>query len=444
MPDPQNGPKKGPELYRRAKARIPGGTHLLSKRPEMFLPERWPAYFASAKGAEVVDLDGDRYLDMTIMGMGACVLGYADPDVDAAVHRVIDQGVASSLNAPEEVELAELLCELHPWADKVRFARGGGEIVSIAIRIARAATRRDKIAFSGYHGWTDWYLSANLGESDALDGHLLPGLEPAGVPRALRGTTLPFRYNQLDELQAIVDGNKGQIAAIVMEVCRDEPPRPGYLEAVRQIATDIGAVLLFDEVTSGFRMNPGGIHLTMGVEPDLCTFAKAIGNGYAIAALVGRGAIMDAAQSTFISSTNWTERVGTTAAIATIKKFRREKVHEHLVRVGTAVVEGWQKAAAAAGLTVHTSKIPAINHFRIEHPEERAMTTLFTQLMLERGILASSNFRPSFAHTPAQVERYVAATREVFQHLADSARRGDLDAQLKGPVQIRGFHRLTS
>jgi glutamate-1-semialdehyde 2,1-aminomutase len=438
-------PLKGPALYKHAKTRIPGGTHLLSKRPEMFLPDRWPSYYASAKGVEVTDLDGNRYTDFTIMGMGACVLGYADPDVDAAVHRTIDNGVASTLNAPEEVELADLLCELHPWAEKVRYARGGGEILSVAIRVARAFTKRDKVAFSGYHGWTDWYLSANLGESNALDGHLLPGLDPAGVPRALRETALPFHYNKIDELEQLVDKNKGQIAAIIMEPGRDEPPQPGYLEAVRDIATQIGAVLIFDEVTSGFRMTTGGIHLMLGsVRPDMATFAKGLSNGYAMSALIGRGDVMDAVQSSFISSTNWTERIGPTAAIATIKKFRRDNVPAHLIGVGTAVVEGWHKAAAAAGLQVQTSKIQTICHFRFVHPDEHAMVSLFSQLMLERGFLASSNFRPSFAHQPEHIERYVTATHEIFAHIADSAKRGDLMSQLKQPLQRRGFYRLTS
>jgi len=438
-------PIKGPALYKHAKTRIPGGTHLLSKRPEMFLPDRWPSYYASAKGCEVTDLDGNRYIDMTIMGMGACVLGYADSDVDDAVRRTIDNGVASTLNAPEEVELADLLCELHPWADKVRYARGGGEILSVAIRVARAFTKRDKVAFSGYHGWTDWYLSANLGESNALDGHLLPGLDPAGVPRSLRETALPFHYNRIDELKQIVERNRGEIAAIIMEPGRDEPPQAGYLEAVRQIATDIGAVLIFDEVTSGFRMTTGGIHLTLGdVRPDLATFAKGLANGYAMSALVGRGEVMDAVQSTFISSTNWTERIGPTAAIACIRKFRRTSAAEHMIRVGTAVVDGWQKAAAAAGLALQTSKIPTICHFRFVHPDEHAMVSLFSQLMLDRGFLASSNFRPSLAHQAEHVERYVTATREIFAHIAESARRGDLMTQLKQPLQRRGFYRLTS
>lgn len=436
--------KKGPALYKHAKTRIPGGTQLLSKRPEMFLPERWPSYYESAKGAEIVDLDGNRYLDMSIMGIGACVLGYADPHVDQAVHRAIDRGVASTLNAPEEVELADLLCELHPWADKVRYARGGGEVLSIAIRVARAFTGRDKVAFSGYHGWTDWYLAANLGESTALDGHLLPGLDPAGVPRSLRETALPFHYNKLDELERIVAANPGQIAAIIMEPGRDEPPQPGYLEAVRRIATEIGAVLIFDEVTSGFRMCTGGIHLTLGTQPDLATFAKGMANGYAMAAVIGRGAIMDTVQSTFISSTNWTERIGPTAALATIRKFQREPVVQHLIQIGTGVVDGWKSAAAKAGLKVHTSKIPTLNHFRFEHKEELAMHTLFTQLMLDRNILASSNFKPSYAHTAADVARYVSATTEVFAEIAAAAEKGTLHSMLQQPLQRRGFYRLTS
>ncbi len=447
MSDPKPLLDKGPALYRHAKTRIPGGTQLLSKRPEMFLPDRWPSYYASAKGAEIVDLDGNRFLDMSIMGIGACVLGYADPDVDKAVHAAIDRGVASTLNAPEEVELADLLCELHPWADKVRYARGGGEVLSIAIRVARAFTKRDKVAFSGYHGWTDWYLSANLGESTALDGHLLPGLDPAGVPRSLRETALPFHYNRLDELEAIVaaPNNRGQIAAIIMEPGRDEPPRPGYLDAVRRIATEIGAVLIFDEVTSGFRMCTGGIHLTMGsTRPDLACFAKGMANGYAMSVVIGRGDIMECAQSTFISSTNWTERIGPTAALATIRKFQREPVVEHLTRIGTSVVEGWKKAAAAAGLSVHTSKIPTLNHFRFEHKDELAMHTLFTQLMLDRGILASSNFKPSYAHTSADVSRYLSATTEVFAQIAAAAKENKLASLLQQPLQRRGFYRLTS
>ena len=217
---------RGQELYKRAKQLIPGGTQLLSKRPEMFLPEQWPSYYSKATGIEVWDLDGRRYLDMCYNGIGACILGAADPDVDAAVKDTIARGNMSTLNCPEEVELAELLCELHPWADRVRYARSGGEAMAVAARIARAATGREIVAFCGYHGWHDWYLAANLADEKSLDGHLLPGLEPAGVPRGLQGTALPFQYNRLDDLASLIQKNNVILAADVMEPIRSQEPDP--------------------------------------------------------------------------------------------------------------------------------------------------------------------------------------------------------------------------
>src|SRR3989344_5517635 len=193
---------KGQRLWKRAKTLIPGGNQLLSKRSEMFLPEQWPAYYSKAKGAYVWDLDERRYLDMSIMGIGACMLGYSDPDVNRAVIDAVRRSAMCTLNAPEEVELAELLCKIHPWAHMVRYARSGGESMAIAERIARAYTGKDIIAFCGYHGWHDWYLATNLARKDGLKEHLLAGLLPAGVPQGLRGTILPFHYNKIGELEA--------------------------------------------------------------------------------------------------------------------------------------------------------------------------------------------------------------------------------------------------
>jgi glutamate-1-semialdehyde 2,1-aminomutase len=435
---------KAQDLYRRAKQLIPGGTQLLSKRPEMFLPDRWPSYFSKARGVEVTDVDGNTYIDMSLMGIGACVLGYADPDVDAAVKAAIDAGSASTLNAPEEVELAELLCELHPWAEMVRFSRSGGEAMMIAVRIARAHTRRDKVAFSGYHGWTDWYLAANLSDEDALDGQLMPGLDPAGVPRGLKGTALPFHYNRLDQFKAIVDANRYELAAIVMEPQRGHAPDPGFLDAVRDTAREIGAVLIFDEVTTGFRMTDGGIHKLLGVNPDIAVFAKAMANGYPMAAVIGTSRVMEAAQSTFISSTNWTERVGTVAALATIRKFRRESVAKHLIRIGELTFAGWKRAAAAAGIALHTDGLPSLAHFAFDHPEEPTLTTLFTQDMLERGYLAYNQFKPSFAHRPSHVDAYIDAAEASFHLIAEAIACGNAAGRLKGPCARRGFYRLTS
>ena len=435
---------KGQALYRRAKQLIPGGTQLVSKRAELYLPDQWPSYYASARGVEVTDLDGNTYVDMSMMGIGACVLGYADPDVDAAVKAAIDAGSASTLNAPEEVELAELLCELHPWAEMVRFARSGGEAMTIAVRIARASAGRDKVAFSGYHGWADWYLAANLADETALDGQLMPGLEPAGVPRGLKGTSLPFHYNRLDQLRAIVDATRGELGAIIMEPLRSEPPAPGFLEGVRDLATEIGAVLVFDEVTTGFRMTDGGIHKMLGVNPDIAVFAKAMANGYPMAAVIGTSTVMQAAQSTFISSTNWTERIGTVAALATIRKYRRERVAEHLIQIGKLTMAGWAKAADRAGLKLHVEGLPSLAHFTFDDPDELALTTLFTQEMLDRGYLAYSQFKPSFAHQPSHIEAYLEALASSFAIIADAVKAGDATARLNGPVARRGFYRLTS
>jgi len=431
------------DLYKRAKRLIPGGTQLLSKRPEMFLPEQWPSYYAKAQGVEVTDLDGKRYVDMSIMGVGGCVLGYADPEVDQAVKEAVDCGVMCTLNAPEEVDLAELLCELHPWAGMVRYARAGGEAMSMAVRIARAYTKRDKVAFSGYHGWTDWYLAANLGEDDALDGQLMSGLEPSGVPRGLRGTALPFHYNRIDQLKAIVDANQNGLAAIVMEPQRGQAPSPGFLEEVRDIANEVGAVLIFDEITTGFRMTTGGIHLLLGVNPDIAVFAKAMSNGYAMAAVIGTEPVMQAAQSTFISSTNWTERIGPAAALATIRKYRRENVAEHLKCIGNLVMKGWGEAAAAAGLKLHVDGLPSLNHFGVVHKEEGALTTLFTQMMLEKGYLAYNQFKPSYAHQVRHVEEYLSCVKETFLFLAKAVEKDNISSCLKGPAARRGFYRLT-
>lgn len=434
---------RGQELYKKARKFIPGGTQLLSKRPEMFLPELWPAYYKKAKGVKVTDLDGNEYIDMSIIGVGACILGYADKEVDEAVKLAIDNGITTTLNCPEEVELAELLCKLHPWAEMVRYARSGGEAASMAIRIARAATGRDKVAFCGYHGWCDWYLAANLGEDSALDGQLMPGLEPAGVPRGLKGTALPFHYNRLEELETIVSNHGEELAAIIMEPLREAAPRKGFLESVRKIATSAGAVLIFDEITSCFRMNTGGIHLRLGVNPDMAVFAKAMANGYPMAAVIGKEDVMEAAQSTFISSTNWSERTGPVAALATIRKFDRKNVAQHLIDIGEKIQKGWKETADEAGLKIHIDGIPPLSHFSFEYENDLAISTLFTQEMLKKGFLAWTQFKSSYAHEDRHVEKYLKEVRGVFDVITKAIDKDQVEKLLEGPVARRGFYRLT-
>ena len=429
-------------MQKRATQRIPGMTQLLSKRPDMFAPGVWPGYYSKAKGVEVWDLDGNHYIDMSIAGIGANVLGYADPDVDDAVKAAIDNGTSSSLNCPEEVELADLLCELHPWAEKVRFARTGGESMAIAVRIARAYTGKDKVAFCGYHGWHDWYLSANLGTENALGEHLLSGLDPKGVPKGLVGTALPFRYNHIEELQNIVAQNRGELAAIVMEAIRSEQPIPDFLEGVRTIADEIGAVLVIDEISAGFRMNSGGAHLLLGIVPDIAVFSKALGNGYPIAAVIGIGKLMDAAQSTFISSTNWTERIGPAAAIAMINKHRKVDAGAHLMAIGNLVQEGWRVLGEKNCLPVSIGGIPPLSHFSFSGEAPLAMKSFFVQLMLEKGFLASTLFYAMYAHTNSHVDSYLKAVDESFGEISETCRAGNLEQKLKGKPATEGFKRL--
>lgn len=426
----------------RARKRIPGMAQLLSKRPDMFSLGVWPGYFSRAKGARVWDLDDREYLDMSIAGIGACVLGYGDRDVDGAVDRAVRNGVASSLNCAEEVELAELLCQLHPWADMVRFARTGGEAMSMSVRIARAATGRDVVAFCGYHGWSDWYLAANLGTEDALGNHLLPGLDPCGVPSGLAGTAIPFRYNHLGELERIVEEHGGSLAAVVLEPVRNVQPEHGFLEGVRSIATKAGAVMIFDEISAGFRMNAGGSHLLYNVEPDMAVFSKALGNGYAISAVIGRESVMEAAQLSFISSTCWTERVGPVATIATIEKFMKVDAGTRLIELGRAVQGGWVDAARKHGLDIKVSGIEPLSHFSFSGEEALSMKALFIQEMLDRSILASNLYYAMWAHSDEDVARYLEAVDESFGLIVEALQANELALRLRGKPAQAGFSRL--
>lgn len=432
---------KGIGLWRHARSMIPGGSQLLSKQSEQFLPEQWPSYYKKAKGVEIWDLDDNRYIDMSIMGVGGCILGYADDDVNRAVKEAIDLGSMATLNCPEEVELADMLLKLHPWADMVRYARTGGEMMAVAVRIGRAYTGKDTIAFCGYHGWHDWYLSANLADDKNLDGQLLPGLKPKGVPRGLKGSAIPFNYNRADELEKIVDEN--DVGVIVVEPIRHKEPRKGFLEDVRKIADEIGAVLIFDEITSGWRMRVGGIHTIYNVNPDIAAYGKAMGNGYPMAAIVGKGEVMDAAQESFISSTYWTDRIGPAASIATINKMIENSVPSHLIRIGELIGKGLGEKAKKHGLNLTTMGIPPLTTFAFNYgPDSQALHTLFTQEMLKRGFLASKSIYVSYCHNEEHVEDYLDAVDDVFGILSEAALENRAKKLLNGPVAHEGFKRL--
>jgi glutamate-1-semialdehyde 2,1-aminomutase len=430
----------GPKLWKRAKQVIPGGNMLLSKCAEMFLPDQWPAYFSKAKGCTVWDLDGNEYTDMSIMGVGTNILGYGHPEVDAAVQQTVSAGNMSTFNCPEEVYLAEKLIELHPWADMARLARSGGEANAIAIRIARAASGKDKVAICGYHGWHDWYLSANLGDDKSLDGHLLPGLDPNGVPRNLTGTVFPFNYNNYAELEALI--NAHDIGVIKMEVVRNKGPEDNFLHKVRKLATERGIVLIFDECTSGFRETFGGLHKKYGVEPDMAMFGKALGNGYGITATIGKRAVMEAAQSTFISSTFWTERIGPTAALATLKVMERINSWETITQTGLNIRDGWQQLADKHTLKIDHWGLPALTGFTFQSQNALAYKTLVTQEMLAKGYLAGNSVYACIDHTREVISDFFDTLDPIFALIKECEEGRDVMSLLKGPVCHGGFKRL--
>ncbi len=418
---------------------IPGGNMLLSKRPEMFLPEQWPSYFSKCSGCKVWDLDGNEYIDM-LMTPGTNSLGYNNPQVNSAVEQVVRDGNMCSLNAPEEVELAERLIALHPWAKMAKFARSGGEANAIAIRIARASSGKDNVAICGYHGWHDWYLASNLAGNESLDAHLLPGLEPNGVPKGLRGTVFPFQYNDIEALEKLMKTK--EIGVIKMEVFRNVLPENNFLQKIRKLATEHNAILVFDECTSGFRKTFGGLHKLFEVEPDMAMFGKALGNGYAVTGVIGRGEIMQSAQSTFISSTFWTERIGSVAGVSTLDVMEKEESWEKITRIGKYFQEKLAKLASEYELPLVINGLDALTTFGFNCTNALAYKSFLTQEMLKHNFLTGSLFYPSICHTTEIVDDFLSTLEPIFSAIKDCEQGRDISSLLEGPPCHDGFKRL--
>jgi glutamate-1-semialdehyde 2,1-aminomutase len=409
----------------------------------MFAPGQWPAYFRECRGCDVWDTDGRHYVDFSYNGIGACLLGFRDPDVTRAVTRRLNLGSMCTLNPPEELELADKLCSLHPWAEHVRFARTGGEAAAIAVRIARATTGRSKVAICGYHGWHDWYLAANLAQQNALDGHLLPGLSPAGVPRELAGTALTFAFDDSTAFARILEHHGQELACVIMEPCRHRPPAPDFLETVRNETRRRGIPLIFDEITVGFRLALGGAHLRLGIQPDMAVFAKALGNGHPIAAVIGTRDVMEAAQSSFISSTYWTEGIGPAAALACLAKMENVQLAAHLADVGKQVRQHWITHARSTGLPVRVSDgFDCMPRFSFEHPQSNELKTLYTQTMLRLGALATTALYPTLAHDARALALHDALVKAAFETVAEIVHRHAVTQALQGPEAHCGFRRL--
>jgi glutamate-1-semialdehyde 2,1-aminomutase len=431
---------KGLKLWNKAKKIISGGGMLLSKKPEMFAPDLWPAYYSKSQGCYIWSLENKRYTDVSLMGVGTNILGYNHPEVNEAVSKVIKKGNLTTLNSPEEVELAENLIKLHPWSDMVKFARTGGEANSIAIRIARASSGKDNIAICGYHGWNDWYLAANLKSSKNLDNHLLTGLNPLGVPKNLSDTVFPFEFNNLDKLKELI--KKKNIGIVKMEVSRNIEPKNNFLQKVREITKKNNIILIFDECTSGFRRVNGGLHLYYNVIPDMAVFGKALGNGYAITAVLGKKSIMEYAQDTFISSTFWTERIGSVAALKTLEVMKKNKSWEIITDIGLKIQKDWKRLALKYNLKITVSGQPALSTFVFDSKNHLKYKTLITQEFLKKNMLASNSIYVSTAHSKKIIEEYLFYLDKIFNLIAKCENGLKIDSLLKTRVCHSGFQRV--
>ena len=428
----------GQKMWKRAKNVIPGGTMLFSKNPDLFLPNFWPAYFERTKGCNVWDLEGTRYLDFSLMGVGTNILGYSRKEVDEAVKKVVNQGNMSTFNSKEEILLAEKLIQMHPWSGKVRFTRTGGEAAAIAVRIARAASGREKIAICGYHGWHDWYLSANLSNTENLNSHLMKNLPIQGVQKSLKNSTFVFEYNNFDQLKKIVSQHK--IGVVAMEVSRNEPPKKEFLENVRKLTKNKNIILIFDECTSGFRETFGGLHLKYKVNPDMAIFGKALGNGYAVNAVIGTDSVMNYANSTFISSTFWTERIGSVAALKTLEIMEKIQSWNIISDIGKKVKINWDSLASYHKIKLKIQGLSSLPRFDFENKNNLYYKTFISQEFLKKKILASNSIYLCTEHNMKNFDNYFNILDSIFFKISMSIKdKINPKKLLNGPVCISGI-----
>ena len=427
--------------WKNAKRIIAGGTMLISKNPEFLLPDQWPTYFSKAKGIKIWDLNKTVYKDFSSMGVGTSILGYANKEIDDYVVNSIKKGNMSSLNCPQEVELAEKLIKLNPWAQKVRFTRSGGEANACAVRLGRAYTGKSKILFCGYHGWHDWYLSTNIKSKKNLDKHLIGGLNISGVPKELINTSIPFNYNDIDQFKKIINQNK-DIGIVKMEVVRDHPPKKGFLESIRNITKKKNIVLIFDECTSGFRETNSGIYKKYNVVPDMCIFGKALGNGYAINAIVGKEKIMNSINNTFISSTFWTEKIGSVAAIKTLEIMNKEKPWKKITKTGLYVKSKWKKLFEKYDFKYEITGFSAIPKFNFLNKNNLKYRTFITQEFLKKKILGTNTIYLSIKHDKTQLEEYFYYLDKILEKLKIAEDKGAIDQSLETRVISQSFQRL--
>jgi glutamate-1-semialdehyde 2,1-aminomutase len=419
---------------------IPGGNTLISKRPNLWLPKTWPSHFIKADGIKVTSVDKKIYKDF-LFAVGTNTLGYSNKEVNGAVVNAIKNGNMSSLNCHEEYLLAEKLVDINKWADMVKFTRGGGEAMSIAARIARAASGKENIAFCGYHGWHDWYVSSNLGKKKVLDDYVMTGIKSDGVPESLRNTIFPFKYNDLERLKILIQHN--DVGTIIMEVKRNIDPENSFLEKVRKLCNQKNIVLVFDECSTGFRQNYGGLHQDYNVIPDIVMYGKAIGNGFAIAAIVGKKAVMECANNSFISSSFWGERVGFVAALKTLEIMKKTKSYNLIKKNGKYIISQLKRIAKENNVGIDIIGIPSIPTFVFKNLKNNLFyKTLIAQEMIKKNMLCSTIFFLSSKHKIKDLDDYLFELNKVFKIISKCENGERIKKYLKHSVVDSTFKRL--
>ena len=427
------------QIWKKALKIIPGGNGLISKRPERFLPNLWPTYYKSSKGIKIKALNGKTYIDFAQMGFGTSTLGYKNSFIDREVKKAINTGVTTTLNSLEEYLFAKELLKIDKFADQVKFAKGGGEAMSIAIRLARAFSKKDEVAFSGYHGWHDWYLATNLKSKKNLNKHLLQGLEPKGVPKKLKGSIHPFEYGNIKELKNIIKTKK--IGTIVLEGARYMRPTKNFVKEINKICKQKKIILIVDEITSGWRQSLGGSYKITGFKPDLVVYGKGIANGYPISVIIGKKKIMNEANNTFISSSVWTEKIGFVAGLSSIKFFKKNNVHKHITKIGMMIQKGWLKLAKKNNLKIKTNDFISLCSFFFDYGKlNEKLYTLFSQEMLKYGYIANNSVYISYAHKEKDVRKYLIFCEKVFKKISFDIKKNKIS--LKGKVRSMSFKRL--
>jgi glutamate-1-semialdehyde 2,1-aminomutase len=428
--------------WARAKNKILGGNMLLSKRPERYLPKKWPAYYLKSKKCFIWDLNGKKYLDLCLMGVGTNILGYSNDKVNKKVIEAIKSGNVSSFNCEEELILAEKILEINPWASKVKFAKTGGEANTIALRIARSFSNKQDVAFCGYHGWHDWYLSANFKKKSNLDRHLLSGLSTTGVHKKLKNTATPFEYNNFDQLKKIINHNNN-IGIIFMEVMRNQKPKNNFLKKVRKLANKKKLILIFDECTSGFRETFGGICKKFNVIPDIIVYGKALGNGYPITCVAGKKEIMNAAEDSFISSTYWSDRVGYVAALETLSQMNKEKSWKKISKIGKYIKKKWLFYAKKNKIKIKTQGLDAIPSFYFLNENHEKFVALITREMLKKNILASNVVYVCVHHNKLLLKKYFKELNQIFSIIKKCIEKKEIAEKiLNFELPTKSFGRL--